>query len=48
MARALVEVAKLAPPRTRRVPPLTVSLPGGDRVVVPFTSHVERPRIAGS
>ncbi|MEU5648965.1 hypothetical protein [Streptomyces pseudogriseolus] len=37
VARALTEVAKLAPPE-RRVPPLTVTLPGGERVVLPFTS----------
>ncbi|NIL50571.1 hypothetical protein HBK87_08235 [Streptomyces sp. 2BBP-J2] len=34
--RALNEVAKLAPPE-RRVPPLAVTLPGGERVVLPFT-----------
>ncbi|MFH9851300.1 hypothetical protein ACH4NV_11885 [Streptomyces althioticus] len=37
VARALNEVAKLAPPE-RKVPPLTVTLPGGERVVLPFTS----------
>jgi hypothetical protein len=35
---ALVELAALAP-RTDRVPPLTLTLPGGDQVVVPFTSN---------
>ncbi|MFI8293388.1 hypothetical protein ACIGBL_30050 [Streptomyces sp. NPDC085614] len=40
VAGALVELAKLAP-EDRRVPPLTVTLPGGDQVVVPFTSHFE-------
>ncbi|MFI0501509.1 hypothetical protein ACH3WN_01370 [Streptomyces albogriseolus] len=38
--RALNEVAKLAPPE-RRVPPLAVTLPGGERVVLPFTSDFE-------
>ncbi|MET9622320.1 hypothetical protein ABZZ37_16375 [Streptomyces sp. NPDC006464] len=40
VAGALVELAKLAP-AGRRVPPLTVTLPGGDQVVVPFTSHFD-------
>ncbi|MFF5704128.1 hypothetical protein ACFY7H_16720 [Streptomyces sp. NPDC012794] len=35
--RALRELAALAP-RTDRVPPLALTLPGGERVVVPFTS----------
>ncbi|MFD5463731.1 hypothetical protein ACFWIQ_13060 [Kitasatospora sp. NPDC127059] len=38
VARALARVAELAPPN-RRTPPLTVTLPGGDRVAVPFTSN---------
>jgi hypothetical protein len=38
LARALTEVARPAPPG-REVPPLTVTLPGGDRVVLPFTSR---------
>ncbi|MEE1805363.1 hypothetical protein [Streptomyces sp. BE133] len=38
VARALLELTKLAPP-TRRVTPLMVTMPGGDRVVVPFTSN---------
>ncbi|MFC9885702.1 hypothetical protein ACFW3A_23220 [Streptomyces pilosus] len=37
VAGALIRVAELAPP-TRDVPPLGVTLPGGERVVVPFTS----------
>ncbi|MEU3102829.1 hypothetical protein [Streptomyces griseoflavus] len=37
VAGALTRVAELAPP-ARDVPPLEVTLPGGDRVVVPFTS----------
>ncbi|MFC8402625.1 hypothetical protein ACFUG9_03235 [Streptomyces griseoincarnatus] len=39
-ARALNKVAQLAPPE-RRVPPLAVTLPGGERVVLPFTSGFE-------
>ncbi|MDX2676415.1 hypothetical protein [Streptomyces soliscabiei] len=38
VADALFQLAELAP-RTRRVPPLTLTLPGGDQVVVPFTSN---------
>ncbi|MFF2431971.1 hypothetical protein [Streptomyces mirabilis] len=38
VARALVELTELAPP-TRRMMPLTVTMPGGDQVVVPFTSN---------
>lgn len=38
VARALTELAELAP-RTGRRPPTTVTLPGGDRVVLPFTSN---------
>ncbi|MET9427344.1 hypothetical protein [Streptomyces sp. NPDC003036] len=38
VARALSQLADLAP-RTRRVPPLTVTLPGGEQVNVPFTSR---------
>ncbi|MET9922613.1 hypothetical protein ABZZ04_36940 [Streptomyces sp. NPDC006435] len=37
VAGALRELAALAPPG-RVVPPLDVTLPGGDRVVLPFTS----------
>ncbi|MFF4164770.1 hypothetical protein [Streptomyces sp. NPDC001741] len=37
VARALVNLAALTPPRTDR-PPLELTLPGGDRIVVPFTS----------
>ncbi|MEQ8143744.1 hypothetical protein [Streptomyces sp. OP7] len=40
VARALTEVAKLAPPR-RKVPPLSVTLPEGERVVLPFTCSFE-------
>ena len=36
VARALKGAAKLAPPE-RRVPPLTVTLPGGEQVLLPFT-----------
>ncbi|MEV5362942.1 hypothetical protein AB0L12_09200 [Streptomyces cellulosae] len=36
VARALKEATKPAPPE-RRVPPLTVTLPGGEQVVLPFT-----------
>lgn len=38
VATALVEVTKPAPP-TDRVAPLEVTLSGGDRVVIPFTSN---------
>ncbi|MGW7383350.1 hypothetical protein [Streptomyces sp. NPDC054794] len=38
LARALTELTDLAA-RTYRVPPLTVTLPGGDQLVVPFTSN---------
>ncbi|MFE3557840.1 hypothetical protein ACFXKW_23665 [Streptomyces sp. NPDC059193] len=38
VARALTNLARLAPP-ARAVPPLEVTLPGGDRLVLPFTSH---------
>ncbi|MFI5530344.1 hypothetical protein ACIA8O_17565 [Kitasatospora sp. NPDC051853] len=38
VALALTELAELAP-RTRRLPPTTVTLPGGDQVVLPFTSN---------
>nr|WP_202454579.1 hypothetical protein [Streptomyces sp. SID8367] len=37
VARALTTLATLAPPN-RTVPPLKVNLPGGDHVVLPFTS----------
>ncbi|MDG4861181.1 hypothetical protein P8605_23905 [Streptomyces sp. T-3] len=37
VARSLGELAELAP-RTRRKPPITVTLPGGEQVVLPFTS----------
>ncbi|WP_432753992.1 hypothetical protein ACE1OA_34645 [Streptomyces sp. JL2001] len=40
VSRALAELAKLAP-EGRRVPPLMVTLPGGEQVVVPFTSHFD-------
>ncbi|MFB6954632.1 hypothetical protein ACFCXP_33845 [Streptomyces niveus] len=36
--RALTALTELAP-RTDRVPPLTVTLPGGAQLVVPFTSN---------
>jgi hypothetical protein len=35
--RALTELAALAPVTSRR-PPITVTLPGGDQIVLPFTS----------
>ncbi|WP_066952903.1 hypothetical protein [Streptomyces lushanensis] len=38
VVRALLELNKLAP-TARRVTPLAVTMPGGDRVVVPFTSN---------
>ncbi|MEV7524592.1 hypothetical protein [Streptomyces sp. NPDC091371] len=38
VARALTELAELAP-RTGRRPRVAVTLPGGDQVVLPFTSH---------
>ncbi|MFF3410463.1 hypothetical protein ACFYW8_30520 [Streptomyces sp. NPDC002742] len=38
VARTLVELAELAP-RTQGVPPLALTLPGGDQVVLPFTSN---------
>ncbi|MER7773210.1 hypothetical protein [Kitasatospora sp. NPDC096140] len=41
VARALTALASLAP-RTRPLPPITVTLPGGDRVVLPFTSNFRR------
>ncbi|CAM5633721.1 hypothetical protein [Streptomyces pseudogriseolus] len=40
VARALTEVAKLAPPG-REAPPLPVTLPDGERVVLPFTASFE-------
>ncbi|WP_428957344.1 hypothetical protein [Streptomyces sp. cg35] len=38
VARALVKLAELSPP-ARAVPPLEITLPGGDWLVLPFTSH---------
>ncbi|MFE3882243.1 hypothetical protein ACFXPQ_04855 [Streptomyces lydicus] len=38
IARALANLAELAPP-ARVVPPLELTLPGGERLVLPFTSH---------
>ncbi|MFH9087764.1 hypothetical protein [Streptomyces sp. NPDC017673] len=38
VARALANLAELAPP-ARAVPPLEVTLPGGERLVLPFTSR---------
>ncbi|MGW1216765.1 hypothetical protein ACWD5F_44735 [Streptomyces sp. NPDC002499] len=38
VAKALVNLAELAPP-ARALPPLEVTLPGGDRLALPFTSH---------
>ncbi|MEU1520453.1 hypothetical protein ABZ490_51605 [Streptomyces sp. NPDC005811] len=38
VARALTELAELAP-TTGRQPTIPVTLPGGDQVVLPFTSH---------
>ncbi|MFE8018506.1 hypothetical protein ACFU3O_37990 [Streptomyces antibioticus] len=40
VAGALARLAELAPP-ARTVPPLEVTLPGGDRIVLPFTSQFE-------
>ncbi|MFH0174152.1 hypothetical protein ACIA6D_15050 [Streptomyces cacaoi] len=38
VAKALANLAELAPPAPR-AQPLKVTLPGGDRLVLPFTSH---------
>ncbi|MFE4213838.1 hypothetical protein [Streptomyces sp. NPDC056844] len=38
VARALTALAALAPPAPR-VPPLELTLPGGERLALPFTSH---------
>ncbi|MPY52764.1 hypothetical protein [Streptomyces acidicola] len=38
VAGALANPAELAPPN-RGVPPLELTLPGDDRLVLPFTSH---------
>ncbi|WP_367133985.1 MULTISPECIES: hypothetical protein [Streptomyces] len=38
VARVLANLAALAPP-ARAVPPLEITLPGGDRLALPFTSH---------
>ncbi|MFD5897952.1 hypothetical protein [Streptomyces sp. NPDC060366] len=38
VGRALIALAELAP-RTDRVPPLALTLPGGHRLSVPFTSN---------
>lgn len=40
VAKALARLAELAPP-ARRVPPLEITLPGGERLVLPFTSRFE-------
>ncbi|MEU4064142.1 hypothetical protein AB0F25_17245 [Streptomyces wedmorensis] len=40
VAGALARLADLAPP-DRVVKPLEITLPGGDRIVLPFTSHFE-------
>ncbi|MFF4400192.1 hypothetical protein [Streptomyces sp. NPDC001480] len=40
IAKALANLAQLAPP-VARVPPLDITLPGGERLVLPFTSHFE-------
>lgn len=40
VARALTNLAALAAPRAPAVPPLDVTLPGGDRLLLPFTSHL--------
>ncbi|MEV6175601.1 hypothetical protein [Streptomyces sp. NPDC052015] len=34
----MAHLAELAPP-ARAVPPLEITLPGGERLVLPFTSH---------
>ncbi len=41
VAGALLRLAESAPP-ARGVPPLEVTLPGGDRIVLPYTSRFER------
>ncbi|MER6346500.1 hypothetical protein ACWC10_16365 [Streptomyces sp. NPDC001595] len=38
VARALANLAELAPP-ARAVPPLEITLPGGERLALPFTSQ---------
>ncbi|MFE4423049.1 hypothetical protein [Streptomyces sp. NPDC056817] len=38
VAKALANLGELAPPAPR-VPPLELTLPGGERLVLPFTSH---------
>ncbi|MFF3849788.1 hypothetical protein [Streptomyces sp. NPDC002328] len=38
VARTLAHLAELAPP-PRKVPPLELRLPGGEQLVLPFTSH---------
>ncbi|MFE3830120.1 hypothetical protein [Streptomyces sp. NPDC059092] len=40
VARVLAGLAELAPP-VRAVKPLEITLPGGDRLVLPFTSRFE-------
>ncbi|MEV7154306.1 hypothetical protein AB0N77_06715 [Streptomyces misionensis] len=40
VTRALTALAALAPP-SRDVPPLALTLPGGDRLALPFTSRFE-------
>ncbi|MGW1462912.1 hypothetical protein ACWCPT_00970 [Streptomyces sp. NPDC002308] len=47
VARALTRLAGLAPPG-RTVPPLDVTLPGGDRLVLPFTSRFTSDPVDGS
>ncbi|MEV5989238.1 hypothetical protein AB0L85_30335 [Streptomyces sp. NPDC052051] len=40
VARALANLAELAPPAEAALrPPLELTLPGGDRLILPFTSH---------
>jgi len=40
VGRVLAHLAELAPP-ARAVPPLAITLPGGDRLVLPFTSRFQ-------
>ncbi|MFI1510346.1 hypothetical protein [Streptomyces sp. NPDC020597] len=40
VGRVLAHLAELAPP-ARAVPPLEITLPGGDRLVLPFTSRFQ-------
>jgi hypothetical protein len=47
VAKALVELAYLAPPRNSGTP-LQVTLPGGERLALPFTSHFKSDPVEAS